>query len=264
MSNQLVSNLAADLKAKVSDLERRITQCESAGSEGVQAGMRQLDSGNLKESFYCDFFKLREFMLRHDRIEKRCNAIIRGPMNITVQALSDANTFLETFFDCSNCVSYAKWLGGKRGGSFVTFHNWESRSWISENKRETLKNTEYFIDHDSAQEDIYAAKVIRDVCRQCKDLEWSVKKGFNKIWINRVKHLFDPLTHEFSPPLPSQLAGVCDVEKKRSSESLSRVIGIGNEHSGDISGMDGVEPKVVQSETSETAQQTNLTSSMST
>lgn len=110
-----------------------------------------------------------------------------------------------SFFNFENCVYAARWLQRRSPRLLVTFNDWDSKKWVFSAKRDALKNTNYFIDHDLTMEDAHAAKRIRDVSRRCKGLGIPFKKGFNALWINNNKYTFDPLNRDFSPSLPAHL-----------------------------------------------------------
>lgn len=258
---QLVSSLDTNLNAKVSDLEKRLAQCESAiaGSsrEGGVTGedpLRHFLAGTQATSgaqalpssiFYADFLKMRKFMLKQERDGRRCNIIIRGFGDTTSPALTCAAEFFNSFFNFPNCVSYARWLAGRRGGLFVALVSWDAKKWIFKYKRDALKNTSFYIDHDLSDEDAFAAKSIRDVCRRCRDLRLEAKKGFNTVWINKERYTFDPLSREFSPPLPSVLGDVVNSRTVPTGDRPPQGTGGGSQRN-PTTVMEGVEEQSVR------------------
>lgn len=120
------------------------------------------------------------------------------------------------------------------------------------NKRDALKESNYFIDHDLTEDDVHAAKIIRDVCRGCSEVRVAARKGFNAEWMNNTKYSLDPLLCEFSLPLPTLIAG--GISSERAGGNMQSQV-IGSPVEGGTSCMKGVVEQRVSDEVNSSNQQ---------
>lgn len=238
----LVSNLDAKLSDKISTLEKRLEHCESTiaagkalgaeyraatGSESGVPSPFSNDTDLARLSSSPDFIKIRKYILDQERERKKCNMIIRGSFDVTLPAQSVAANFLTTYFRCDDCIAGARWLRGGKGGLHVTIRDFEIKKRLFKVKRDVLKDSGYFMDHDLTDEDAHAAMRVREVNRRCKMLKTNAKQGFNAIWVNNTKYSFDPLLRTFLPPLPFVLRSQASDRRVAPQVQVSGAAGTG-------------------------------------